>query len=112
MTEHSTPYETTLVAAFADRESAEIACALLREAAITADAPRLGVGGAGGGYCVTVANLRPEMRERATVILLHSGATEVPVGDGDPARPRPVQPGFTDAPPGIVPEAADLHGSD
>jgi hypothetical protein len=52
------------------------------------------------------------MRERATVILRHSGATEVTVGDGDPARPRPVQPGFTDAPPGIVPEAADLHGSD
>jgi hypothetical protein len=100
--------EATLVATFRDRHAAEVACALLHDAAIASEEPRLGVGGAEGGYCVTVADLRPEVRDRARVILRNAGATDIAGADRARTVPRPVQPGFTDAPPGIVPEAADL----
>jgi hypothetical protein len=96
----------TLIGFFDDRATAEAAIPRLQGVG----EPRLGVGReVGGGYPLTLAGVPRERREEAHAMLTEAGASRVEAGAGGSDRaPRPVQPGFTDAPPGIVPEAADF----
>jgi hypothetical protein len=106
MTEFTEASETTLTGYFDSREGAEAACARLRAADGRCD-PRLGV--TKGGYAVTVEAPEPGQLATARAALKDAGAETIEEGAaGSGQAPRPVQPGFTDAAPGIVPEAADF----
>lgn len=88
---------------FAGRGAAEQACARI-EATIPGSTARLGV--TGEAYVVTVTGIPTERREAAWMVVEDAGGQLAPdVGDHAPRR---VQPGFTDAAPGIVPEATEF----
>jgi hypothetical protein len=93
----------TLRYRFDHREDAEHACAQIRDA-VPACIPRLGV--TADYYVVTVTDLAPDWTAAARAILVDLGgeAAEFPEG----TAPRRSQPGFSDAAPGIVPEATDF----
>jgi hypothetical protein len=106
MAETTEAPETTLTGYFDSRERAEAACARLRTADGRYD-PRLGV--TENGYAVTVEAPQPGQLATARVALKDAGAEAIEEGAAEAGRaPRPVQPGFTDAAPGIVPEATDF----
>jgi hypothetical protein len=105
MTEDA-PDRETLIAFFARREVAEATCALLRAIDPRYD-PTLGVVGGQDAYAVRLSVEQAEPSERLGALLGSAGAARVQQGDL-PNAPRPVQPGFTDAAPGIVPEPSDF----
>ena len=102
----------TLIGFFDDRPAAEAAMARLQ--GFTGEPPRLGVAGdVGGGYPLTLVGVPPERRDAAREALREAGASRIEAGgEASSAAPRPVQPGFTDAPPGIVPEAGDFRAGE
>ena len=95
--------QAALRARFDHRQDAEHACAQIRDA-VPGCIARLGV--TGGSYVVTVTDLAPDWTAAARSILADLGgaAAEFPAG----TAPRRSQPGFSDAAPGIVPEATDF----
>jgi hypothetical protein len=106
MAEFTEASETTLTGYFDSRDGAEAACARLRAADGRCD-PRLGV--TGSGYAVTVDAPQPGQLAIVRAALKDAGAETIEEGAaGAGQAPRPVQPGFTDAAPGIVPEAVDF----
>lgn len=90
------PQEEPLSARFASLAAAEQASARLRQTGCEA---RVGV--TGEDYVVTLAD--PGDRRDAARAALESAGGQLVAATGSHA-PRPVQPGFTDAAPGIVPE--------
>ena len=91
---------------FDTRADAEHACAQIEDA-VPGCVARLGV--TGEAYVVTVTDVAPDWREVAEIVLAELGGeaaeiAEIPAG----TVPRRSQPGFSDAAPGIVPEATDF----
>jgi hypothetical protein len=100
------PDKETLIAFFARRQVAEATCSLLR-AIDPRYEPSMGVVGGQHAYAVCMSVEQAEPSERLRALLDSAGAARVQYGNLANA-PRPVQPGFTDAAPGIVPEASDF----
>ena len=93
----------TLRYRFDHREDAEHACAQIRDA-IPGGVARLGV--TADDYVVTVTDLARDWTGAARSILANLGGEAAEFAAG--TAPRRSQPGFSDAAPGIVPEATDF----
>ena len=93
----------TLRFRFDAREDAEHACAQVQDA-VPGCVVRLGV--TGDACVVTVTDVAPDWREVVEIVLteLRSEAAKFPGG----TAPRRSQPGFSDAAPGMVPQAMDF----
>lgn len=96
--------QTPISARFASLETAERASLQLRETGFEA---RVGVTGADHVVTLAVPDAVPEDRREAARAALEAAGGQVIAVAGSHA-PRRVQPGFTDAAPGIVPDETAL----
>lgn len=96
--------QTPISARFASLETAERASLQLRETGFEA---RVGVTGADHVVTLAVPDAAPDERREAARAALEAAGGQVIAVAGSHA-PRRVQPGFTDAAPGIVPDESPL----